>query len=426
MEKPARKGLSRFIILTVFSILVALLHFALPFRGIIESHRSIVKNSPAFLLQKKGAVGGLGCMRQCPHYRNKILYTHPNREGLDDRSNILRHTANLAGYLCATVVYRAPAASLNYKHNHMKQASMEMAWSDIYDFRFYDKNRTLSVEDSGKNRDAYTSPQYRNWKHFYTQNRSTILNDFEKLESFSFQPKQKHVGFVWNISAEFFSWNNVLAKFIESRKPQLGEPRRRMQPKILDRSTVYKNSNITGCQYTSMDPPKMVRFLVDDVWRVAQASLPEPRIFGYMHLRRNDAVGQCDTSLTKIRSYFACSFQNTAKFGKIGLLFSSDEWRESYRNNMTELIRSQGNVSPLDLDALVMSRVHHWISTGELPRWALNNFYIYNIIVHTSKLKEIGFRMEQRRIFACPRCTNVSREIGSHPSSKPRSSIFGA
>lgn len=425
MENHVRKGWSCFILLTVFSILVVLLQFAPSFRGTIDSDHRFFKDGPSFLLHDEGAVSGLGCMRQCSHYRNKILYTHPNREGLDDRSNILRHTANLAGYLCATVVYRNPAASLNYKHNHMKYVSTEVTWSDIYDFRFYDKNRTLSVDDSGKNRDAYTSPQYRNWQHVYTENRSTILEDFENLESLSFQPQQQHMGFVWKIGAEFYGWNSVLAKFIEMRKPELGDSRRKMQPKILDRTTVYKNSNITGCQYTSMDPPKMVRFLVDDVWRTAKSSLPEAHIFGYLHIRRNDAVGQCDTSLSRLKSYFACSFRNTAKYGKLGLLFSSDEGRGSYRKNVTELIRSQGNVSPLDLDALVMSRVYHWIGTGELPRWTLNNFYIYNIIVHTSKLKELGFRMEQRRFFTCPSCTNVSRQIGSHLSSKQRLSIFG-
>ena len=52
-----------------------------------------------------------------------------------------------------------------------------------------------------------------------------------------------------------------------------------------------------------------------------EESLPSIDQFGIFHIRRGDAIGECDTTLNKISSYLACSLDNLEVYGKTSLLF---------------------------------------------------------------------------------------------------------
>jgi hypothetical protein len=54
--------------------------------------------------------------------------------------------------------------------------------------------------------------------------------------------------------------------------------------------------------------------------------------FGLLHLRRGDAIDECDTSVDRMQEYFACSLNRTETLGRnITMLLTTDEEDVGYR-----------------------------------------------------------------------------------------------
>jgi hypothetical protein len=82
-----------------------------------------------------------------------------------------------------------------------------------------------------------------------------------------------------------------------------------------------------GCQYISKGPSIHVEEVVHRVWN--QINDPTST-FRFFHIRRGDAIAQCNTTIPRLRNYLKCTFANTTKYGNITILLVTDETDPSY------------------------------------------------------------------------------------------------
>lgn len=153
-------------------------------------------------------------------------------------------------------------------------------------------------------------------------------------------------------------------------------------------------------------------------------------IFGYFHIRRNDAMYECRTPMSKIESYLKCSLDDNTftllsalptnqRPSQMVILFSSDEQRVIYRRNVLQRIErlqrgssSRGiRVVALDLDDMVRSTIEQGIQNGSIPARRNNNFYLFRCHMAIRIDPRIRFRLFQRRGIVCPNCTNITQQL---------------
>ena len=131
------------------------------------------------------------------------------------------------------------------------------------------------------------------------------------------------------------------------------------------------------------------------VFDTLEDSYPETDHFGMLHIRRGDAIGQCDTSLSKISSYLTCSLNEVEAYGRISILFRSDETDTCYRNAIQVLVESLG-FHFIDLDSIVQSTVLEYaLGTPGGPR-LINNMFTYKVEVEMMWNEQISFQLSQK------------------------------
>jgi hypothetical protein len=353
----------------------------------------------------------------------------------------------------------------------------------------------------------FAQTRYRRWLHIKSYNPPNITAALKRLEQLvsSSSSSKKNVGFVWQINTSLYDWEDRVAEFLWKRKQETTpagiqhghsfnitkknkfvkknddattfEAWRLMQPITrLPRKLNLKKSEFWGCKYATIDPTghskdmqdKIVRKVLDDYYQenvttitrttTAAASTIQSSaknsstlpIIGYFHIRRGDAIGDCNTTLERLEKYLRRSFDSWYSFLKSSsslstttvqqaqrqrdliLLFSSDERDVQYRQGVAQLVyqqqqqvsRSSSSSSlrrqqpPLprvifvDLDELTKSLIQEEIRQGLAPAWRLNNFYLYQLIFQLSYNKSVvQVWLEQRRGFGCPACTNMTEQL---------------
>jgi hypothetical protein len=215
-----------------------------------------------------------------------------------------------------------------------------------------------------------------------------------------------------------------------------------MQDKIVHsilKNTYDHQENVTRTRTAATKSPASVSSV---------NSTLQPPIIGYFHIRRGDAIGDCDTSLERLQQYLRCSFdswysflqsssssslssiQHAKRQRDLILLFSSDERDAQYRKSVAQLVYQQQQqqhassssssshnntlprVSFVDLDELTNSMLQEEIRQGHAPVWRLNNFYLYQIMYQLSyNTSVVKVWLEQRRGFGCPACTNMTEQL---------------
>jgi len=101
----------------------------------------------------------------------------------------------------------------------------------------------------------------------------------------------------------------------------------------------------------------------------------EQAFFGLLHLRRGDAIDDCDTSVDRMQEYFACSLNRTETLGRnITMLLTTDEENTGYRKNIIDLLDDYPHVSILDADHLVKSVVKESLRNGIIDEGLDNNY----------------------------------------------------
>jgi hypothetical protein len=219
-----------------------------------------------------------------------------------------------------------------------------------------------------------------------------------------------------------------------------------------------------GCSYVNLHTPKAIQVLREQVFDTIRNRLvgrhnssssgahsttnasntsslafvaSDALIIGHFHIRRNDAIQECDTSLEKLKSYLNCSLpealsflsskeQNEHRSSLVVVLVSTDEQDDQYRRDVLQLIEDvqpqqppsqQGRtinssirIIAMDLDGMVHSLIQEAVAVGTMPARSDNQFYIFQCEQAVRKDPRIQFLLFQRRS-SCPACTNVTHQL---------------
>jgi hypothetical protein len=370
------------------------------------------------------------CQRICTTRLNKIYYADAPA-GLSDRKVILRDLSQLAGFLCAEVIMPPPKEHLSADHNFGKPISDEIEWSDFININFIQDGSPAiksakTLEEgmqitSWSNAPAFklSGPKYKDWLHVVSTE-GKVQDDFVEIQKFSFQqPHNATIGFVWEIHKKWYPSDLWLRRLPvldpEVKESAIHEYRKRMRPFLATYHGLHPKNKKIGCVYTNETsiPPQLAMMQKRLMRRIVRYS-PNNTIFGLLHLRRGDAINDCDTSVERMRQYLNCSLNKTELLGRnITMLMTTDEDDSQYRQSIMALIEDYPHVSILDADQIVRTVVKEAAENGIIRKAFENNYYIFEV---ESILRDWGntffkFHLVRRRS-TCPDCINLSRVLG--------------
>ena len=174
------------------------------------------------------------------------------------------------------------------------------------------------------------------------------------------------------------------------------------------------HSIVTGIQSSNhantLDTSNSFLSITDLVFDSLKESNPDTDHFGMLHIRMGDAKDECDTSLIKINNYLSCSLENLEVYGKVSVLFTSDERNICYRNAIRNMVESLG-FHFIDLDSYVMSTVSQYTKTlpsDTAPSRLENNMFVFKVEKEMEWHVDMTFRMNQRRSMECSSCDKLA------------------
>jgi hypothetical protein len=355
------------------------------------------------------------CWRRCDQRINKIVYTaeynlegRPNGGGLNDRGYILGDMAELAGYLCATVEFPKPHSMLGTQHNHNKPISVNSTWTDYFNFTFYQDSSPAvfdlpddMLDHPRTTNNVYAEEKYKDWLRIVTDGENKIVPDFQAVEAFSrLQDPHSTAGFVWIIDQSFYDFIAELRALMSSRK-------KNNYTYAHELPSIQEGYEQGGCDYSADQLPGHMQTIFDQVLaEIRNANEPHAKI-GSFHIRRGDAINDCNTTLPRMKEYLDCTFNGTqAKARNITLLWSSDERDPAYRQAVQTIVEQDfDHIKLIDLDAVTLRKLEDSIGAGA-PEWRLNNYYLFRIVGYFPRIAV--FHLEQRRDLSCPHCTYLS------------------
>lgn len=385
------------------------------------------------------------CQRKCVHYNNIIYYTDAPA-GLSDRKVIIHDLAELAGYLCAKLVFPPPYVMLSKEHNQDKAIHTNIDWSDFYNLT-YRRNNVPAVasvisKDSSiswflrykrEDEDWHDIPvfdttsetsKYKDWLHVISED-GELVDDFVTIQNFSFLQELLSVekGFVWEIHKKFYVsdlWNATYEELQLSSEVDFVTRdiyNVEMRPYL---NTLFFHKRVPkqyrlGCKYTNdkYATPSHIQLLQQKLMaRIQELSLRDA-IIGHLHLRRGDSIDECDTSIERMQRYFQCSLNNTNLLGKnMTIVLTTDETSALYRKNVMGLIDEYNHVSILDGDTIAMKIVADAINNRIIPKYLRGNFYTFEVenILRDWGSRFIDFHLIRRRT-TCNECINLYQKF---------------
>jgi hypothetical protein len=416
------------------------------------------------IMTTRGPMRNSSCHRPCFDFRNKIYFLPPKDDpgaGLIDRLTIFGTLLNMAGYFCARVYTPRPRLLLDAQHNANRKLDANMSWSEFGDFVLWnDPLRQPALIEWDNATDLQEWPSLPNGTpelFHYSARPVHVKNDFQQIENFTLLQQSRleqnqsndGEGFLWVIAAEYFNWCNLVARLLLYRSPPtyFTQEIQMMQTPTIFGSWLFHQ----GCQYAkvglSANLQHLQQRIVSKILQPSPSSLPTKAVaattsflFGYLHIRRQDALTMCNTSLARMESYLNCSLGDSIKrlsefsasrpprlsLRTVTILFSSDEKDPQYRSQILQLIQKQQQHYPsslvtknetqvvgIDLDELVERTIQLDIQAGNsTPAWRLNNYQIFQLILSIGYNQTIvKFHLEQRREEACSECTNVTDQL---------------
>ena len=398
------------------------------------------------------------CQRSCPNGRpNLLVYSYGNRAGISDRTWIISHLTELAGYLCATVRVPRPAALLAKKHNHEKFVNESLGWGDFYSWKFsedgslalFDLEGDEAVIQQWKSsqlqpelykkwiEQAYLqeSPKYKNMTFLVSSENATIRENFDVARSIAFRTTTKG-----SSSATFTTKNDQFLWIIHQNFYDLKGPlHQHLNNLAQNHSNISSTSTLPWIKkkcspYCSREPwnprtserlEKIGTQIWDDIVRQYSDPLEGGQasaFFGTWHVRRGDTKHVCDTSIERLKEYANCTFANTEGLGRpIVLLFHTDEDDYDYNRQIKEVFQQQGlqHVRIVFLEQIVKDHLKSMMTGEENPdrgngnvlsKAYLNNYHIFAVIKSMAS-KPCDFRLEHRRHISCKDCFNLFQKL---------------
>ena len=361
------------------------------------------------------------CWRHCPQRINKI-YFHCGTAGLGDKHTVIHMLAQMAGYLCAKLELPPPAASLNPAHNNNETFSKLVQWQDFFNLTFKQDRSPVVSLDSSFGEDfvnweampVYDEDKYVDWLHI-VQNSTDFVSAYRRLQEFSWsQEPNAKAGFIWEIHNSIYA-SNLFDKWLlpdpsEDTMQKAPEYNFKMQPYLTSYQYFHPNQKIHGCTYTNDEKvdtePTHMKILRERIKRRVRRHGLENSIYGYLHIRRGDAIDDCDTSVEEIRDYLTCSLSGTETTGKnVTFVLGSDERDTAYRESIVRLADDFDHVTILDGDKLTKRVCYEAVINGLIREEIVdNNFYIYEL----QKIFWDGYNFTSmtlsRRRTGCPKC----------------------
>ena len=240
------------------------------------------------------------------------------------------------------------------------------------------------------------------------------------IQNFSWQQSENSTtGFVWEIRQGYFESDlrgaalPELSAEIREEVGQLYNPSMRPYHNKVKTPATRRGS----CLYIHDDArPSHLKVMEKRMERRIRMQSSENSIFGSLHLRRGDAIDDCDTSLGVLRQYLACSLNGTESLGRnITLLMTTDETDVDYRRDVLEIASDYPHVRILDVDDIVLNIVTEAIRNGVIDAGLHNDFYIYqieDILRSWDTTSFVQFHLERRRS-NCKDCVKISEGLNN-------------
>lgn len=366
------------------------------------------------------ALSGDGCWRKCHQGRiNRIFYNGlPGTigAGMSDKKFVTRDLAELAGYLCAKLVLTKPYTLLSSEHNNGKPLSPNYEWKDIWNPKFLDDDKSIIIEDESDVDVGYEG-------YLRVVSTGALWKDgFEKVQEYSW--KQDHdwrqgehntQGFVWELLSTVPYHNDLTVNDLPMLKEDLQKMmghhynHHMMKPQVrLGHGDSWKPA---GCQYTNNmsddmkdEIPEKILMMKKRLTQQLQELSPDTT-FGRLHLRRGDAINECDTSIAKVKEFLSCSLKNTEEKGHLTILLVSDEKDDQYRQDILDLANDYSHVTMMDLDKLNVRAIDEAVQSGELDASLQNNYFEFDV---ERRLDIFEFYLDRRRAVQCDDCTPLT------------------
>ena len=401
-------------------------------------YRSIRKVSPNEENMSKHTISHLSqtkendsCQRVCPRRKvnNKIYYVD-NAAGLGDRKTMMDELSHLAAFLCADLLLPPPEHLLTPKHNNGVHVSKELEWQDFYNLTYTlgDEPAVKSARDEFGNDfedwrdiplfDTRSDGKYKNWKHVVSKY-GEWRDDFETIRDYSFLHQDDEHGFIWEIKGALYDSDlyetqlkgpskDIFKKHFNVTTDQ--KWRSVFRPKMKPFSGVYcgingiRSEDCNGCVYTNDEvDTHHLKTMKKSLEKSIRNQVQADSLIGHLHIRRGDAIGECDTRLERIKEYFQCSLQGTENLNrKLTLLFTSDEKDVNYRQQIMSMINDGSkypHVSILDADKMVKSIMGNALENNTIPETMNNNYFMYDIeyLLQDWSSELMDFHMVRRR-----------------------------
>ena len=365
----------------------------------------------------------VSCLRKCPHYNNiMMLFYHDGQSaGLNDRLAILDAFASIAGYFCARVWAPRPCFNLSPEHNNHEMVSCDLGWSDFVEIRLNHQHELMVVDmddpiistvsprmpklmeyhiESLRSQDLLLATRIKDANLTYNHLQQIYNFTEHQLEEDSFLTGK----FVWGFNPGFYDVVKDIRGFFHDKKKQ--------HPNSSDFPVFQKSDPAGRCSYLNKTVPPHTEWIKTSIVHSIRKRYPADA-YGVFHVRRGDAVNQCNTSLARMASYLSCSFVGTQHVS-IALLFLSDERDECYRAAIQNIVEGLGHILFVDLDKEVRAAVDSLVESQPGMAKLQNNYHTFNIINKIRYSGMMDFGLEQRRYFSCYDCANLSqREIFS-------------
>jgi hypothetical protein len=319
------------------------------------------------------------CYRPCKTYDNIIVFEGMAKEsaGLYDRQFAIQACANFAAYLCARLVVPSPHIMLAEKHNYGERVSIDLTWQDdFFDvILLADGSSAIIQLDNINNLESSSSSHWPNAT--VIGKRDDLKQAFSKARSLV----QHDTPFLWKIAGGYEDgYENVIL-------PEIKKLGKTTEGGILP----------FNCEAAKMVPSSIVQSTTAKVLERLPASA-----FGYLHLRRGDSKNACNTSVAKVREYFACSMNGTMAPSNFTMVLATEERSEEYLNGIKEVLELNG-FHYEHLDAIVNDALEQQVIDGWYDRNKLNNHLTFKIGIGVAK--QASLYLEQRRKFSCHDCS---------------------
>jgi hypothetical protein len=345
------------------------------------------------------------CWRKCPQGRKNIIYYDGDVGGLGDRKFVIHELAELAGYLCAHLIVPNPARLLTALHNNGARLHPDLQWEDMYNITFVEDNIPVIM----RNVDTINENDYEGYLRVVSR-AGTWKEDFKRIQEYSWEQSEDTKGFVWQMLYGGFYDNDLTSHALPALDDNLKDAvGHQYNPEVMAPKLFKLHGAKPGvCQYTSdawEAIPSTVRMMNGKLNERIQELKSDASSIGSLHLRRGDALNDCDTRIDTVKKVLSCSLSNTEGMGNITIVFRSDELDEQYREDVKNLRNDFNHVQFLDMDYLVRQVVNEALESGKLHPMYDNNYFLYAI-------EQVGiwnskFVLSRDR-YACVDCTGVA------------------